>query len=118
METQVGVIGIILYIAVIVIELATMWTLFSRAGKPGWAILIPIYNIIVMLDIAKKPWWWLFLFFVPVVNVVIGIMVLINFLKAFGKEGAGPVLLAIFFGGIYLPVIALVQKVEYVGISE
>lgn len=113
-----GVVGTILYIAVLVVELLTIWTLFSRAGKPGWACLVPIYNIIVFLQIAGKPTWWVLLFFVPGVNVVVGIIALIGFLKAFGKEGAGPVVLAILFGGIYLPVLALVQKVEYVGVSE
>jgi len=111
-------IGAIIYIAVLVIELITIWTLFSRAGKPGWACLIPIYNIIVFLEIAKKPAWWVILFFIPVVNIVVMIMALANFLKAFGKEGAGPVVLTILFGGIYLPVITLVQKVEYVGLPE
>lgn len=111
-------VGTIIYLAIMVIEIITIWTLFSRAGKPGWACLIPIYNIIVFLEIAGKPAWWVILCLIPGVNVVVLIIALINFLKAFGKEGAGPVILAILFGGIYLPVITLVQKVEYVGLSE
>lgn len=108
----------IIYLVIVVFNIMALWTLFTRAGKPGWASIIPIYNIIVFLEIAGKPAWWVILFFIPFVNIVVGIMALAGFLKAYGKEGAGPVILAILFGFIYFPVIALVKKVEYVGVQE
>ena len=49
-----GAIGI-LYLALIVFLIVTMWKIFTKAGKPGWASIIPIYNVFVMLDIAGKP---------------------------------------------------------------
>lgn len=105
----------ILYLAIAVLMLAAMWTLFSKAGEPGWASIVPIYNTYVMLKIGGKPGWWLILFFIPVVNIVFSILALAGFLKAFGKSGAGPVLLALFFSFIYLPYLAFSKDVQYVG---
>jgi hypothetical protein len=62
---------LIIYFAVIVLLLASMWAVFAKAGKPGWTALIPIYNLIILLEIVGKPWWWLFLMLIPLVNVVL-----------------------------------------------
>ncbi|MFW5713464.1 MAG: DUF5684 domain-containing protein [Brevefilum sp.] len=72
------VVGIIMIIA--------MWKLFSKAGKPGWASLIPIYNIWVLLEIVGRPGWWIILMLIPGVNFIIGIIVMIDLAKSFGKE--------------------------------
>ena len=95
----------VIYLAILVLELAAMWKLFVKAGKPGWASIIPIYNVIVMLDIAKKPWWYLLLMLIPIVNFVISIMVTIAFVKAYGKD-TGFAVLTIFFAPIMLPILA------------
>ena len=70
------------------ITVVSVWAAFSKAGRPGWAAIVPIYNILVFLDIAGKPWWWLFLFFLPLANLVFGVMAGIGFAQNFGK-GAG-----------------------------
>jgi len=81
------------------------WIVFEKAGQPGWAILIPIYNIIIMLAVAKKPWWWLFLFFIPLVNIVFVIMMLNGISKNFGKNEGFTVGL-IFLSIIFWPILA------------
>lgn len=94
---------IILYLlifAVYVLMFASMWVIFKKAGKPGWAAIIPIYNSIVMIEIAKKPTWWILLYFIPFVNIVISVIVLYNLALAFGKGGGftiGLVLLPFIF---------------------
>ena len=45
----------LIFLAVLLIMLAAMWKLFAKAGEPGWAIIIPIYNIIVLLKVSGKP---------------------------------------------------------------
>ena len=97
----IGLVFFLIYIAIIVFEFVALWKVYAKAGKPGWACIVPIYNIIVLLDIAKCPIWYIILFFIPVVNVVASIMVTIKFCQAFGK-GIG---MAIFM--ILLPVIAI-----------
>lgn len=63
------------------------WYMFEKAGKPGWAMIVPIYNIVVMLEIAKKPTWWTaIILLVPFVNIVFLIMMLHGISKNFGKD--------------------------------
>lgn len=81
------------------------WKIFEKAGKPGWAAIIPIYNILVQLEIIGRPWWWLLLLFVPVANVVIGIMLLFDLAKVFGK-GTGFGFGLLFLAPIFIPILA------------
>jgi hypothetical protein len=104
---------IILYLAIVVTLIAAMWTIYSKAGQPGWASLVPIYNIIVLLEIVGKPWWWLFLMFIPVVNLIILIMVYHNLSLSFGK-GSGFTAGIIFLGMIFIPMLAF-GDAKYVG---
>ncbi|HEY9062555.1 MAG TPA: DUF5684 domain-containing protein [Pseudobacteroides sp.] len=106
-----SVIGLIVGILVIVSE----WRLFEKAGEPGWACIVPIYNAIVMLKIGGNPWYWVLLMFIPVINIIIGIMALQGFLKAYGRGDIGSVLLALFFPVIYFPYLAFSKNVQYVG---
>lgn len=62
------------------------WYMFEKAGKPGWAMLIPVYNVIVMCQIAQKPMWWIAMLFIPIVNIVFLIMILNGISKSFGKD--------------------------------
>src|SRR5438045_1010635 len=69
--------------AVIVLTIVCMWTVFTKAGKPGWACLIPIYNGWVLCEIAGKPGWWVLLMVIPFVNIVISIIVHIGIAERF-----------------------------------
>jgi hypothetical protein len=67
-----------------------MWKAFEKAGQPGWAAIIPIYNVVVMLEIAGAPLWWILFYFVPVANIVVVVIVMIKIARAFGhSEGFG-----------------------------
>lgn len=90
----------LLYLVVGVVVIASQWVIFTKAGKPGWAAIIPIYNIFVLLQIVGRPTWWLVLFFIPVANLIAAIMVTHNLSESFGKEigfTIGLVLLPIVF---------------------
>jgi hypothetical protein len=100
-------------ILVIVFYIYTYWRIFEKAGKPGWATIIPIYNTLVLLDIIGKPWWWLLLFFIPGVNFIFGIW-MVNLLSlSFGK-GVGFTLGLILLSPIFYPILAF-SNAEYVG---
>ena len=107
---------IVIYLAIIVLMIASMWTIFSKAGKPGWASIVPIYNLIVLLEIVGKPWWWLLLMLIPIVNIVILIIVWHNLSLSFGKDGGFTVGL-ILLGIIFLPILAF-GDAKYVGPGE
>ncbi len=81
-----SIVGTIIYLAIIVLMLAGMWKVFEKAGKPGWAAIIPIYNLIVLLDIVGKPLWWLVLLLIPIVNFVILIIISMELAVCFGKS--------------------------------
>jgi hypothetical protein len=91
---------IIVYLVVIALIIVSVWKIFTKAGKPGWAAIIPIYNIIVLLEIVKKPLWMLILYFIPVANLIVSIIVFVELSNKFGKSGgfaAGLILLPIIF---------------------
>ena len=58
---------------------------FVKAGRPAWAAYVPIYSSWVLFEIAGKPGWWLLLLFVPFVNVIVGILVMLALAEAFGN---------------------------------
>ena len=91
--------------ALVIFGIATMWKVFEKAGKPGWACIIPIYNTIVLLDIAGKPIWWLLLLLIPFVNLVAWVMVLHNVSKNFGHD-VGFTLGLIFLSPIFWLILA------------
>src|SRR5512133_2820007 len=97
---------IILYLAVIVLMIVSMWKIFTKAGKPGWACIIPIYNIIVLLEIVGKPWWWFLLMLIPLVNMVFVIWTLNLLSKSFGHD-VGFTLGLLFLGFIFFPILGL-----------
>lgn len=106
-----GVIGLAIVIFIIIV----WWKIFTKAGRPGWAILIPFYNLYMMLKIAGKPGWWLILLIIPIVNFVIMILMVIGLAQNFGK-GTGFVLGLIFLSIIFLPILAF-GDAQYVGSS-
>lgn len=99
-----GAIFLIVYFALIFVVIAGIWKTFAKAGKPGWAAIVPIYNIIVLLEIAGRPLWFVVLFFIPFVNVIAAIIVFIDIAKAFGK-GAGFGLGLALLGFIFFPIL-------------
>ena len=92
------------------------WKLFTKAGKPGWAALIPNHNIVVQLELIGRPGWWYFLFLVPILNIVVGIMMILELVQAFGKDTAFGCL-TIFFPYIMIPILAL-GDAKYLGPIE
>jgi len=95
-DQGVSVVSIVIAMIVAVVLLVAWWKIFTKAGKPGWAAIIPIYNVIVMLQVVGRPVWWIILFLVPFVNIIIEIIVFLDLAKSFGKStgfGIGLILL-------------------------
>jgi hypothetical protein len=96
----------IISIAIAVLLIVSLWKVFTKAGKPGWAAIIPFYNIWVMLEVAGRPGWWLILYFIPLVNILIAIIVSLDIAKAFGKSGVFGFFGLFLFGFIGYPMLA------------
>jgi hypothetical protein len=100
MDESIGIIGGIFYLAVIILIVASIWKVFEKAGKPGWAAIVPIYNYIVMLEIVGKPTWWIVLLLIPFVNIFIALYMVILLAQSFNKStgfAVGMILLPIVF---------------------
>ncbi len=105
--------GELISFAITIFLIVSMWKVFVKAGHPGWASIIPIYNIIIVLRIAQRQWWWILLMLIPLVNLVIVIIVMIDIAKAFGQStlfGVG----LFFLGFIFFPILAF-GDAQYVG---
>jgi hypothetical protein len=89
-----------LWIALLVLMIASMWVVFTKAGQPGWGAIIPFYNVYLMCKIAGRPGWWLILFLIPIVSFIVAIIVALDIAKSFGKSAlfaVGMLLLPIVF---------------------
>ncbi len=104
---------VVVWLAISILVLASFWKIFAKAGKPGWAAIIPIYNLVVYLQIVNRPIWWIILMFIPLVNVVIWIIVTNDLAKAFGK-GVGWTIGMLFLGFIFYPILGFGSD-PYVG---
>ncbi len=107
--TGIGVDTYIIALLVSVFILVTIWRIYKKAGQPGWASIIPVYNMIVMLRVVKLDWWHIFIWlFVPFASIAYAIIVPIKLAKLFGKS-SGFGVLAIFLPVIAYPILAFGQ---------
>lgn len=107
--------GALILLALVVLVIASLWVIFTKAGQPGWASLIPVYNLYVMLQIVGKPAWWLFLFLIPVINLIPSILLNFDLARSF-RKGPGFALGLIFLPMIFLPILAF-SDATYAGPS-
>lgn len=114
--------GIICFVSAIslvffVIVAIGMWKVFEKAGKPGWAAIVPFYNLVVLLEIGGKPVWWIVLILlVPIANLVCAIIMHLEVAKAFGKDTGFGLGLA-FLPFIFYPILGFGQA-RYQGVPQ
>jgi hypothetical protein len=87
-------------LAIAVVAIIGCWKVFEKAGQPGWAVLIPFFNVYILMKVAGRPGWWLVLYFIPIVNFVVAIIVSLDVAKAFGQSAVFGFFLLFLFGGI------------------
>ena len=95
---------IIFGIMITIVEIVGAWFMFEKAGEPGWAAIIPIYNYLIAIKIAGKQWWYILLMLIPIVNLVIYIIILNGLAKNFGK-GTGFTVGLFFFRFVFIPIL-------------
>ncbi|MDQ2932923.1 MAG: DUF5684 domain-containing protein [bacterium] len=100
----------VVWLVVIVLSIVALWKIFTKAGKPGWASIIPIYNMVVLMEIIRKPLWWVFLMFIPFVNIAIAIIAAHRLSKSFGKD-VGFTIGLLLLGPIFYVILAFGKSV-------
>jgi ABC-type sulfate transport system permease subunit len=105
----------ICWLAFAVLMIAALWKVFSKAGHPGWAAIIPIVNTYFLCKVAGRPGWWIILIFIPFVNFIIWIILCIDVAKNFGK-GAGFGIGLLLLPFIFFPILGF-GSAQYQGPS-
>ena len=100
-----GVMFYIISLLIAVFAIICQWKIFTKAGKPGWASLIPIYNMVVLFQVANMNPWLLLLMLIPIANIIVMILLYVNLAKAFGKGGGFAVGL-LFLNIIFMAILA------------
>lgn len=96
-----------------ILVLVSYWKLFEKAGKPGWAVLIPIYSTLVMLEIIRKPWYWLLLMLIPGLGIIWAIWAINLFVKSFGKD-EGYTIGCLLLPYVFFPILAFSKDTKYI----
>ncbi|WP_396603255.1 signal peptidase I [Algibacter sp. R77976] len=90
------------------------WKLYIKAGRQAWEAFIPLYNGIVLMKIINRPWWWIILLFLPVVNLIMLPVVWVETARSFGKNTQVDTFLAVITLGFYNFYLNYVADVSYI----
>lgn len=110
---SIGLFGGLAYLAFAILMIVSGWKIYEKAGKPGWACIIPIYSTLVLLEIVGKPWYWLLLMMIPGVGIIWAIWSINLLSKSYGY-GVGFTLGLIFLFPIFYPILGL-GGAKYIG---
>jgi hypothetical protein len=103
----------ILLFGLVIFMVAAMWKIYEKAGQPGWAAIVPFYNLYILTKIIGKPGWWLVMFLIPIVNYVFIVWAYNLLSKSFGKDEGFTVGL-IFLSFIFFPILGF-GSAQYIG---
>lgn len=90
------------------------WKLYQKAGRKAWEAFVPIYNGVVLMKIINRPWWWIILLFLPIVNLIMLIVVWVETARSFGKNTHIDTFLAVVSLGFYNYYLNYVADVTYI----
>ena len=105
---------IIIFLVFQIIYFLSTWKLFIKAGEKPIYSLIPFYNLIIMMKIIKRPKWWFILLFIPVINLLMAGVIIIETLRSFGKNSNLDTLIGLVSLGTYITYINYFGSIDYV----
>ena len=92
---------------------AGLWRIFEKAGYEGWKAIIPFYNFYIWLKVINKPLWWYIFIIFPYINVFTLLLMVVETLKCFRKDGLGEQALGVLFPFLFLPYLGFSPNEEY-----
>ena len=110
---MVMILGIV-YLAVLILAIVSLWKMFSKANEAGWKSIVPIYNYITLLKIVGRPWWWIIGLIIPIVQLVVLVIISLDLAKSFGKSEVFGIFGLFLFGIVGYPMLAF-GSAKYVG---
>ena len=104
----------IFFLIIQVVHFLGTWKLYVKAGRQAWEAAIPVYNAVILMKIINRPWWWVILLFIPVVNLLMFPVVWVETIRSFGKNSRLDTILVILTLGLYIYYINYATDVAYV----
>jgi len=101
------------FLIIQVIHFLGTYKLYEKAGRKSWEAIIPVYNAIVLMQIIRRPKWWIILLFIPIINLIMFPVIWVETLRSFGKNTSKDALLGILTLGFYLIVVNFNPKLTY-----
>lgn len=105
---------LIVFIVIQVIHGLGTWKLYIKAGRQAWESFIPVYNGVILMKIINRPWWWIFLLFLPIINLIMLPVVWVETARSFGKNMPLDTALAVISLGFYNYYLNYVADVAHV----
>lgn len=105
---------IYLFVIVQIIHFAGTWKLYIKADRKAWEAAIPVYNAIILMKIINRPWYWAFLLFIPIINLIMFPVIWVETLRSFGKNTTKDTFLGVLTAGLYIYIINYSGSQEYI----
>ena len=105
---------LIFFLVVQVVHFLCTWKMYVAAGRKAWEAGVPVYNAVILMKIINRPWWWVILLFVPIVNLIMLPVVWVETLRSFGYNTSKDTFLGVITFGLYIGYVNYTQKLEYI----
>ena len=105
---------LLFFLAAQLIHFLGTWRLYKKAGRKPWEAAIPVYNAVILMKIINRPWWWVILLFIPIVNLVMFPVVWVETIRSFGRNSTWETFLVIFTLGLYIYYVNYALDVKYI----
>lgn len=106
---------ILLFLALEIYSGIITFNFYRAAGRKPWEAFVPIYRVIVLTKIIERPWWWVILYYLPVVGNVMAVVIIFELLHVSNYRPLKHTILAILTLGLYLGYLNFTAKLNYVG---
>ncbi|RAV30438.1 signal peptidase I [Sinomicrobium soli] len=104
----------IFFLILQLIHFAGTWKLYQKAGRKAWEALIPVYNAVILMKIINRPWWWVILLFIPIINLIMFPVIWVETARSFGRNSTADTWLCILTLGFYIYYINYVPDVSHI----
>jgi signal peptidase I len=105
---------LLFFLVIQVVHFLGTWRLYKKAGRGAWEAAIPVYNAVVLMKIINRPWWWVILLFIPIVNLIMIPVVWVETIRSFGRNSGMETFLVIATLGLYIFYVNYALDVKYI----
>lgn len=105
---------LLFFLVVQIIHFLGTWRLYKKAGRSAWEAAVPVYNAVILMKIINRPWWWVILLFIPIVNLIIIPVIWVETIRSFGRNSTWETFAVILSLGLYIFYVNYALDVTYI----